>query len=800
MNNRTQIILTFSILLLSITSFAQKTNNWCGQVLMEQKHLEEHPEEAIQILKAEKQLQEETEKARFQRADDDLLIIPVVFHIIHQNGVENISDAQVFDQMRILNEDYNLKNADIANVIPEFKDIIGKMNIEFRLAQTDPNGLPTNGIDRIVSDKTTDGGNGAKLNQWARGSYLNIWVVKSWGPDIPENVLAYAYKPAGVSFSPARDGIMSLYKYIGSIGTSSPKYARTISHEVGHYLNLSHTWGNTNAAGEADNCNDDDGIFDTPNCIGTFQCDNTIESCGSLDNTQNHMDYSECTVMFTEGQANVARAALKSNVSSRSNLHTAENLKATGVDKLVSANFKANKLSVCQHESIDFTNQSKFDDSNWKWSIAGSETATYSDENPSSQFKNPGLFNVKLTSSNGIESVTEEKVGYIMVNPLLGNFAPLFDDFSQVNQLNHPNWYAVNDFNDNFGFVADATDGYVGFNSNNGTNCLKLENHGNQTNSKDELLTTTYDLRLFSSVEVSFKIAYARNTLADASRMIFYTSNDCGQTWSPKWSRPSGSLGVSTATSDYYTPSSPGDWTTVKIPKLIEENLTQATQFKIVFENKAGNNLYIDDFSISGTYTDVAQLAYPFNGYANAPNTQKINWKAIGDGVDAYEYQLDTDVNFNTGNLQTGINNYIDITDGEDTEYTPSDLVNGQTYYWRVRLIKGGVEQAWSEVWSFTVATNGLSTHDILANKYQFKLYPNPMTNIGILEFSLTRSQDVEITVSNMLGKTQVIQNKTYFGAGSHIFNISELKFEKGIYILNLNIDGEIIHQKFVVQ
>ena len=127
-------LLVFS---LNYTS-AQSTLNWCGQVLMDTKYQNEHPEELQGIINAEKQLEQEYQSFIAQRNSRATKVIPVVFHVVHQNGTENISEAQIQDQMRILNEDYNKGNADLVDVVSSFVNVIGDASIEFRLAQLDP--------------------------------------------------------------------------------------------------------------------------------------------------------------------------------------------------------------------------------------------------------------------------------------------------------------------------------------------------------------------------------------------------------------------------------------------------------------------------------------------------------------------------------------------------------------------------------------------------------------------------------------------------------------------------------------
>ena len=248
-----------------------------------------------------------------------------------------------------------------------------------------------------------------------------------------------------------------------------------------------------------------------------------------------------------------------------------------------------------------------------------------------------------------------------------------------------------------------------------------------------------------------------------------------------------------------YTPAGSSDYKNFIISNISGTVLSQTSQFKFVFENKNGNHLYFDDFAVSGTYTTAAKLKYPFNGMSALPNNQTISWKAIG-GAEAYEFQLDTDPAFTSSNLQTGIKNYTGITDGPETEYKPTTLANGQTYYWRVRLIIGGVAQSWSQMWVFTVADNGVSTQDILRSKYSFTVYPNPMNDVGVVSFSLNKGEDITLTVTDIVGKSSIVMAQQYFGEGKHVFNISELKLQPGIYIVSLQVGNETAHQKIIVQ
>ena len=199
--------------------------------------------------------------------DSTIIVIPIVFHIIHQFGAENISDANVYDEMKVLNRDYAKLNPDTAAIIPQYIPYAGDAKIQFKLASIDPSGNCTNGIEHIYSHLTNNGDDYSKLNQWPRTNYLNVWVVKTIGM---AGVAGYAFYPSGVEGSGYfRDGVIILSDYIGTLAPSSPYTSRALTHEIGHYLGLAHTWGNTNDPQIA--CGNDF-VDDTPITKGHNQC------------------------------------------------------------------------------------------------------------------------------------------------------------------------------------------------------------------------------------------------------------------------------------------------------------------------------------------------------------------------------------------------------------------------------------------------------------------------------------------------------------------------------------------------
>lgn len=234
-----------------------------------------------------------------------VVTIPVVVHVVYRTATENISAAQVQSQIDILNADFRRLNADADGTWPQAADT----EFEFCLASVDPSGNATDGITRTSTNVNGFGTNDAVkfassggTNAWPSGDYLNFWVCNIGG-----GILGYAQFPGG---SASTDGVVNDYRYTGNIGTASAPFdlGRTATHEVGHWLNLRHIWGDGN-------CNQDDFVTDTPSSDApNYGCTPTHVSCSSTDMVQNYMDYSDdaCMNLFTQGQKSRMQALFAS--------------------------------------------------------------------------------------------------------------------------------------------------------------------------------------------------------------------------------------------------------------------------------------------------------------------------------------------------------------------------------------------------------------------------------------------------------------------------------------------------------
>lgn len=548
-------------------------------------------------------------------------VIPVVFHIIHEYGTENISDAQILDQLAILNRDFQKLNADTAAVIPPFQPIVANAGIEFRLAQIDPDGQCTNGIDRIYSHETRVGDDFSKLNPWPRENYLNIWIVKQ----MRNGVAGYAYYPSAVQtgFAYFYDGIIILQDYIGSIGTGSPGTSRALTHEIGHYLNLAHPWGSTNNPGVA--CGDD-GIPDTPvtegwsNCpavTGPYYLQWSVCNDSVPENVQNFMDYSYCSRMFTIDQAAAMHATLNSNISDRDNLWTAANLAATGVDGSgVSpcapiADFSSNVWCVCEGTTITYKDESRNGTpTSRSWNFGGGTPATASSANPVITYNQAGVHSASLDVSNSAGNSSVTKWGHVYVSPNWSDYTGTFaEDFNNVNfnqwivtnQENSPsNWHPVTN---------------VGYNDNTS---VMLNTYGSDGALRDELITPSIDLSLTSQMTLSFKYTAAVASLQDSVRdeMRVYYSVNCGRSWVQLRLINGYNLVPGGLSANSYVPLYSNQWNTVSV------NLPSAaaqSRVRFKFEFTAGNfsnNIYIDDINITGVVGNNEVVNHDFNVFA----------------------------------------------------------------------------------------------------------------------------------------------------------------------------------------
>lgn len=303
---RNLLLLPALLLLFVVSLQAQQRTCAAHDVLLQQ--LKDNPE----MQQMRDAIEQQTEKfiQSGGARDRAVVTIPVVVHVVWNTAAENLSDAAILSQIDVLNADFRRLNADAPNTPSYFQGVAADCEINFCMAQRDPSGNATTGIVRRQTTVTSfSTNNNVKYNStggsnaWPRDQYLNIWVC-----DLGSGLLGYAQFPGGPA---ATDGVVCDYAYFGTIGSSAPfNLGRTATHEVGHWLNCYHIWGD-----DGTSCTGTDQVSDTPNQADeNYGCPSgSVVSCSNGPNGDmymNYMDYTDdgCMNLFTTGQKNRMQA------------------------------------------------------------------------------------------------------------------------------------------------------------------------------------------------------------------------------------------------------------------------------------------------------------------------------------------------------------------------------------------------------------------------------------------------------------------------------------------------------------
>lgn len=223
--------------------------------------------------------------------------IPVVVNVLYKTAAQNISDAQIQTQIDVLNKDFNALNSDYNSVPALFSGVKANVGISFVLDQ----------IIRKSTTKTSWGTNDA-MKKTAQGGIaptspttkLNLWACTIGG-----GILGYAQFPGGAS---ATDGVVIDSKYFGLSGSGSAPYnlGRTATHEVGHWMNLRHIWGDATCGSDlvSDTPTHNDANYGVPAYPHYSTCSGT-----PVEMTMNYMDYVDDNAMYMFSNGQKARMA-----------------------------------------------------------------------------------------------------------------------------------------------------------------------------------------------------------------------------------------------------------------------------------------------------------------------------------------------------------------------------------------------------------------------------------------------------------------------------------------------------------
>ncbi len=522
--------------------------------------------------------------------------IPVVVHIIHQGGSENISDAQIHSGIEVMNEDYS-------KLVGTPGDGSGvDTEVRFKLANIDPNGHCTNGIIRAYTTLTNHQPSERlklkELSSWDNMRYLNVYIVAS----ISGGTAGYSSFPGG----PAdEDGFVLEHIYFGRIGTAASSMGRTATHEAGHWLGLFHTFHDGCGA---DTCAGGDMVCDTPPAAAPNYGCPTVNSCNLdvpdvNDQIENYMDYSDdnCQNMFSAGQRDRIHGSLN---SIRTVIWTDSNLVNTGTDSNYSAPFVcpivANLVSltqnICVGNSVDFVDISLNNPSSWEWTFEGGSIHSSTDQNPTVTYDSVGTYDVTLKVSDGIVVDSIVLSNYIVVSePGIGDNLPLREDFESGNYP--PDQLSIVNYDAGITWQLDSNAAAQG-NYSISINNLDNTNYG----TLDELQLPYID---FTSIDTNFyfkfKYAYARSVSAYSDLLTVEISTDCGASFENLISKEGNSLATAPTQTTPFIPDS-SQWREVALD-LSQYKDDTYVKIKFVNTTDGGNYLYLDDIQVGNVFT-----------------------------------------------------------------------------------------------------------------------------------------------------------------------------------------------------
>ncbi|MEM6298183.1 MAG: M43 family zinc metalloprotease, partial [Bacteroidota bacterium] len=425
--------LNFTLLFLffSVMTYAQTRH--CGVVSTRQNGQPGSPafENFIQqkLLERRQNRQSETE-ATYR--------IPVIVHIVH-NGEPvgegtNISAAQVYSQIEVLNEDFSRTNPDASNTRSAFDNVVAGIDIEFVPATIGPDGFPLEepGIDRVQGTQAqwTNQQTLTSLRPqtiWDPDLYFNIWTLDYVDPFL--GFAQFPIAPSGLEglegeTDPASTaGVAVDYDNFGAISkVITPQLqegepyneGRTLTHEVGHFFGLIHIWGDGG-------CSEDDFCEDTPSSDSpNFRCEDVDEpfKCGNLDMFENYMDYTRdvCMNAFTQDQVDRMIIVLENAPRRRSLLNSPT---ANPINEGLFANFEADRTTVCAGQGVAFSDISQAFNTTpvqlWNWTFEGGDPETSDSQAPFVEYLNPGTYDVSLYVEDILENSQRSREDYITV-------------------------------------------------------------------------------------------------------------------------------------------------------------------------------------------------------------------------------------------------------------------------------------------------------------------------------------------------------------------------------------------------
>jgi len=630
--------------LISIISIKAEKIEPCGTMYNLEERIKEDPTIENELIQLEEFIKARTQNARFEKrktGPQEVITIPVVFHVVYAINSENVPDNRLLSQLTVLNDDFRATNDDIVDVMDVFQDRIGDFEIEFCLAQQDPDGFPHSGITRTPTTNTTfsTDNNDMKFDAtggkdaWPADQYLNIWVCNL------TDRTGFAQFPGQ---NPETDGIVLDSPYVG-IGVSD---GRTGSHEVGHWVGLRHIWGDGD-------CSADDFVEDTPLSIDSnYGCPFGINTCSNEfpdlpDMIENYMDYAylDCVSgLFSQGQVERGRitfeqggarfAITESTACQPSsilnvNAQLIEILNPTAsistCDDEINLSYRIRNYGLEEITEMlikTYLNGNTLNIETWDGSLASAE---YIEIDAGSVSVPSGTHELTVI----IEEVNDEADQDELDNSITINFQTggieeeIAEGFEEVNfpptyfQIENPDLSKTWTLNENVSFSGSQSI-YV-----------RCFNYGNQS-TYDDFVLPIMDFTNYNNPILEFQSAYARYDSEDSDTLEVLISSDCGESFTSVYKKHGALLASAGNTTSEFIPTE-NQWKANAVD-LADYAGNNGVIIKLRCINSFENNMYVDDVVVRddmSTSIEDLTIENNFNLYPNpAKDVFSLNFES----------------------------------------------------------------------------------------------------------------------------------------------------------------------------
>ena len=590
-----------------------------------------------------------TEPQQKTNNNNSTYVIPVVVHVVHNNGPEKISVEQIKSQFPSLFYDFRRVPG-----TPGFGGYGVDTKIEFSLATVDPNGNPTDGVVYVQSSTLTDHDQATEesalktLSKWDPTKYLNIWLVKSITTGSPGTVLGYATFPNFATST--TDGLViradcfGNYNFYpqGTYFSLSERFGRTPTHEIGHWLSLFHTFqgscGNANCSSSGDQC------CDTPptkeNNFGAPKRQNT---CGNdnpdkLDDPRFYMDYVDNSFMnkFSRCQTNRMISTLNNiSYTRRVNLWKDTNQQATGTGKYQKprANFWSNTQNTVVGAPVTFIDYSMGQPNNYTWTFtSGTTTFNASGSIVDVTFPDTGWYNVSLVVENLADTASITKNNFIYVGAVSPSVLPFTENF-EANNFPPIGWSIVNKDISPEGY-SGVTWGRTNLNGSGGfgnsRRAARMIFSGySDFGQEDELWSPVYNTQNFNDfLKLEFSVAYVpfdyqaptgEISLQVNDTLTVWVSTNAGNTWTRVYYKGGDDLATDAPSNqqlNFYTAT---QWRRETIDLTSFAN-TDKLRIKFMTINGFGQSLSLDDIYIYDKTTQNTPVIITDSDFNVVPN------------------------------------------------------------------------------------------------------------------------------------------------------------------------------------